>query len=74
MIRFTFCFRFDRALPLPLVFIFVIKLRSDVVWQELIVAGTDSSTVSTEWAMAELMRSPTSMMKIREELAKEIKK
>ena len=43
------------------------------VWlQELVVAGTDSSSATTEWAMAELMRSPASMKKVREELAIEI--
>ena len=44
----------------------------DDVWQELLVAGTDSSSVTVEWAMAELIRSPESLKKIREELTTEI--
>ena len=44
----------------------------DDVWQEPLVAGTDSSSVTVEWAMAELIRSPESLKKIREELTTEI--
>ena len=53
---------------------FLFKLRSDDVWQELLIAGTESTSVTTEWAMAELIRSPDSMKKIREELTTEINK
>ncbi|XP_059643793.1 (S)-N-methylcoclaurine 3'-hydroxylase isozyme 1-like [Cornus florida] len=40
---------------------------------ELFAAGTDSSTNAIEWAMAELIKSPESMMKVREEMTREIK-
>ncbi|KAL6348781.1 hypothetical protein AAG906_033437 [Vitis piasezkii] len=43
-----------------------------LVEEELLVAGTDSSSVTVEWAMAELIRSPESLKKIREELTTEI--
>lgn len=39
---------------------------------ELISAGTDTSTSTIEWAMAELIKNPESMNKVREELAREI--
>ncbi|RVW16402.1 Corytuberine synthase [Vitis vinifera] len=42
------------------------------ILEELLVAGTDSSSVTVEWAMAELIRSPESLKKIREELTTEI--
>lgn len=41
-------------------------------WQELLSGGTDTSSSTIEWAMAELIKSPESMKKVREELAKEI--
>ncbi|KAL3499405.1 hypothetical protein ACH5RR_038498 [Cinchona calisaya] len=39
---------------------------------ELFNAGTDTSTTTIEWTMAELMRNPKSLMKVREEIGKEI--
>ena len=42
-------------------------------WQELFTAATDTSTTTIEWAMAELIKNPESMNKIRQELAREIK-
>ncbi|XP_027182465.1 probable (S)-N-methylcoclaurine 3'-hydroxylase isozyme 2 [Coffea eugenioides] len=39
---------------------------------ELFTAGTDTSTSTIEWAMAELVKNPESMMKVREELGREI--
>ncbi|KAJ1297960.1 hypothetical protein BS78_01G418200 [Paspalum vaginatum] len=36
---------------------------------DLFTAGTDTSTVTVEWAMAELLQSPSSMAKARAELA-----
>ncbi|KAA8521981.1 hypothetical protein F0562_012705 [Nyssa sinensis] len=36
-------------------------------------AGTDTSTSTTEWTMAELMKNPESMEKVRDELTREIK-
>ncbi|KAJ9706646.1 hypothetical protein PVL29_001895 [Vitis rotundifolia] len=44
----------------------------NILLLELLVAGTDSSSVTVEWAMAELIRSPESLKKIREELTTEI--
>uniref|UniRef100_A0A5B7AMB7 (S)-N-methylcoclaurine 3'-hydroxylase isozyme 2 n=1 Tax=Davidia involucrata TaxID=16924 RepID=A0A5B7AMB7_DAVIN len=41
---------------------------------ELFVAGTDTSTTTIEWALAELIKNPESMKKVREELTREIKK
>uniref|UniRef100_A0A5B7AP61 (S)-N-methylcoclaurine 3'-hydroxylase isozyme 2 n=1 Tax=Davidia involucrata TaxID=16924 RepID=A0A5B7AP61_DAVIN len=40
---------------------------------ELFSAGSDTSTSTTEWAMAELIKNPESMEKINEELTREIK-
>ncbi|XP_059643857.1 probable (S)-N-methylcoclaurine 3'-hydroxylase isozyme 2 [Cornus florida] len=40
---------------------------------ELFSAGTDTSTSTVEWAMAELIKSPECIKKIREELTREIK-
>ena len=42
-------------------------------WQELFSAGTDTSSSTIEWAMAELNKNPESMKKVQEELAREIK-
>uniref|UniRef100_A0A7N2MHJ3 Cytochrome P450 n=1 Tax=Quercus lobata TaxID=97700 RepID=A0A7N2MHJ3_QUELO len=39
---------------------------------DLLIAGTDSSSMVTEWAMAELMRNQDVMHKIREEIESEI--
>ncbi|KAA8521980.1 hypothetical protein F0562_012706 [Nyssa sinensis] len=40
---------------------------------ELFTAGTDTSTSTIEWAMAELIKNSESMEKVREELTREIK-
>ncbi|XP_065622747.1 LOW QUALITY PROTEIN: (S)-N-methylcoclaurine 3'-hydroxylase isozyme 1-like [Quercus suber] len=40
---------------------------------ELFSAGTDTSSSTIEWAMAELIKNPESMKKVQEELAREIK-
>uniref|UniRef100_F6HUH3 (S)-N-methylcoclaurine 3'-hydroxylase isozyme 2 n=1 Tax=Vitis vinifera TaxID=29760 RepID=F6HUH3_VITVI len=50
----------------------VVMFLSSMEGKELLVAGTDSSSVTVEWAMAELIRSPESLKKIREELTTEI--
>ena len=42
-------------------------------WQELFAAGTDTSSSTIEWAMAELIKNPESMKKVQEELVREIK-
>ncbi|KAL6979631.1 hypothetical protein U1Q18_021286 [Sarracenia purpurea var. burkii] len=39
---------------------------------ELFIAGTDTTTSTIEWAMAELIRNPQPMTKLRQELAQEI--
>ncbi|KAK2989038.1 hypothetical protein RJ640_018827 [Escallonia rubra] len=39
--------------------------------EELLTAGTETSASTIEWAMAELMRSPECMTKVREELVRE---
>ncbi|XP_059639223.1 (S)-N-methylcoclaurine 3'-hydroxylase isozyme 1-like [Cornus florida] len=39
---------------------------------ELFTAGTDTSTSTVEWAMAELIKNPESMKKVCEELTREI--
>ncbi|KAE9459572.1 hypothetical protein C3L33_08582, partial [Rhododendron williamsianum] len=39
---------------------------------ELFTAGTDTSTTIVEWAMAELVKNPESMGKVRQELATEV--
>ncbi|KAI4303495.1 hypothetical protein MLD38_039116 [Melastoma candidum] len=38
------------------------------IFWELFTAGTDTITVTVEWAMAELVRNPKSMKRLREEL------
>ena len=40
--------------------------------QELLGAGSDTSSTTVEWAMTELIKSPESMEKVCEELAREI--
>ncbi|XP_077246507.1 putative (S)-N-methylcoclaurine 3'-hydroxylase isozyme 2 [Tasmannia lanceolata] len=40
---------------------------------ELFTAGTDTSSSTIEWAMAELIKNPEDMNKVREELKREIK-
>ena len=40
--------------------------------QDLFTAGTDTSASTIEWAMAELLQSPSSMAKARDELAQAI--
>ncbi|XP_030936149.1 probable (S)-N-methylcoclaurine 3'-hydroxylase isozyme 2 [Quercus lobata] len=47
------------------------ELRELIV-EDLLIAGTDSSSMVTEWAMAELMRNQDVMHKIREEIESEI--
>ncbi|XP_052173770.1 probable (S)-N-methylcoclaurine 3'-hydroxylase isozyme 2 [Diospyros lotus] len=42
------------------------------LFMELFVAGTDTTTSTIEWAMAELMRNPEAMQKLREELDQQI--
>ncbi|KAK6935331.1 Cytochrome P450 [Dillenia turbinata] len=42
------------------------------LFAELFVAGTDSSTSTIEWTMAELIRNPETMKRVREELTREI--
>uniref|UniRef100_A0A2N9I4N7 Cytochrome P450 n=1 Tax=Fagus sylvatica TaxID=28930 RepID=A0A2N9I4N7_FAGSY len=41
--------------------------------EELFTAGTDTSSSTIEWAMAELIKNPESMKKVQEELARKIK-
>ncbi|XP_052171729.1 (S)-N-methylcoclaurine 3'-hydroxylase isozyme 1-like [Diospyros lotus] len=41
---------------------------------ELFGAGTDTTTSTIEWAIAELIKNPDSMKKVREELARELGK
>ncbi|RVW86954.1 Geraniol 8-hydroxylase [Vitis vinifera] len=40
--------------------------------QELFYAGSDTSTITTEWAMTELLRNPRLMQKVRQELSEVI--
>ncbi|RVX09181.1 (S)-N-methylcoclaurine 3'-hydroxylase isozyme 1 [Vitis vinifera] len=42
------------------------------LFMELLTAGADTSSSTLEWAMAELIKSPESMKKVHEELAREI--
>ncbi|KAL6979630.1 hypothetical protein U1Q18_021285 [Sarracenia purpurea var. burkii] len=44
----------------------------NVLFQELFGAGTDTTTSTIEWAMAELIRNPQPMTKLRQELTREI--
>ncbi|XP_030936141.1 (S)-N-methylcoclaurine 3'-hydroxylase isozyme 1-like [Quercus lobata] len=44
----------------------------DFEGKDLLIAGTDSSSMVTEWAMAELMRNQDVMHKLREEIESEI--
>uniref|UniRef100_A0A2N9HWA1 Cytochrome P450 n=1 Tax=Fagus sylvatica TaxID=28930 RepID=A0A2N9HWA1_FAGSY len=48
------------------------KLIVEVVELDLLIAGTDSSSMVTEWAMAELMKNQDSMHKLRDELERGI--
>ena len=36
--------------------------------QDTFVGGTDATAVSLEWTMTELMRNPTAMKKVQEEI------
>ncbi|XP_019179544.1 PREDICTED: (S)-N-methylcoclaurine 3'-hydroxylase isozyme 1-like [Ipomoea nil] len=46
--------------------------RIHQLFMELFAAGTDTSTSTIEWAMAELIKSPESMEKVYKELKREI--
>ncbi|KAG5539704.1 hypothetical protein RHGRI_020046 [Rhododendron griersonianum] len=47
--------------------------RFFAMWEtELFAAATDTSTTAVEWAMAELVKNPESMGKVRQELATEV--
>ncbi|KAI4364973.1 hypothetical protein MLD38_021003 [Melastoma candidum] len=39
---------------------------------ELFIAGTDTSSITTEWAMAVLIRSPATLRKVKEEITRVI--
>ncbi|CAI0409467.1 unnamed protein product [Linum tenue] len=39
-----------------------------IIYQDLFVAGTDTTSTTLEWAMAELLRNPNALAKAREEL------
>lgn len=39
---------------------------------DLFIAGSDTSAITTEWAMAELLRKPEAMEKVREEIIQKI--
>ncbi|CAI0409463.1 unnamed protein product [Linum tenue] len=45
-----------------------IKRRVKGIYQDLFVAGTDTTSTTLEWAMAELLRNPNALAKAREEL------
>ncbi|KAJ0089450.1 hypothetical protein Patl1_14847 [Pistacia atlantica] len=53
---------------------FISKMQGDVVKirQELLSAGTDTSSSTVEWTLAELLKHPKCMKKVEEELKKEI--
>jgi cytochrome P450 len=38
------------------------------MWQDLFVAGTDTTSGTIEWAMAELLQNPEKLKKTRNEL------
>ncbi|XP_059655805.1 probable (S)-N-methylcoclaurine 3'-hydroxylase isozyme 2 [Cornus florida] len=46
--------------------------KINTLFMELFTAGTDTSTSTVEWAMAELIKNPESMKKVCEELTREI--
>jgi cytochrome P450 len=52
--------------------LFIISRTSYVFLQDLFVAGSDTSSTTVEWAMAELLRNPSSMAKAHDELARVI--
>ncbi|CAL9163124.1 unnamed protein product [Musa hybrid cultivar] len=43
-----------------------------LIWQDIFVAGSDTSSRTVEWAMAELLRNPRTMAKVREEIGRVI--
>lgn len=43
-----------------------------VINQDLFAAGTDTSTIATEWAMAELLKNPSKLARVRKELEEAI--
>ncbi|CAI0546961.1 unnamed protein product [Linum tenue] len=47
-------------------------LKINWLFLELLTAGTDTITTTVEWAMAELLKNGEEMMKVREELKREI--
>lgn len=44
------------------------------MWQDLFVAGIDTTSATVEWAMAELLHNPDKLMKIRKELQQVLSK
>ncbi|XP_038687862.1 probable (S)-N-methylcoclaurine 3'-hydroxylase isozyme 2 [Tripterygium wilfordii] len=48
-------------------------VRTNSLLQELFTAGTDTTSSTIEWAMAELIKNPESMKKVEHELEREIK-
>ncbi|KAL5549039.1 hypothetical protein UlMin_004270 [Ulmus minor] len=45
----------------------------NILLMELLSAGTDSSSITIEWTMTELIKNPKYMKKVQEELTREIK-
>ncbi|XP_074347474.1 cytochrome P450 76T24-like [Apium graveolens] len=45
-----------------------------VLLVELFLAGTDTSTITTEWALAELISHPQMMLKLRDEICETVRK
>lgn len=44
------------------------------IFQELFLAGTDTSTITTEWALAELISHPHMMLKLRDEISETVRR
>lgn len=51
---------------------FLAETPAKFVFQELFTAGTDTSTSTIEWAMAELLRNRDAMEKLSEEIKREM--
>ncbi|CAL5432146.1 unnamed protein product [Camellia sinensis] len=50
----------------------LVLTRSKIARQDLFIAGSDTSAITTEWAMAELLRNPSLLQKCRQELLQTI--
>lgn len=56
-----------------ILFCFVLFDRANYILQDMFTGGTETSTTTTDWAMAELMRNPYVMAKLQTEIREVLK-